>query len=173
MQISLEKGSNEHDEESTLKEIETQRNTNLSKNNNINRNIINRKRPEHCMTERYVENQCETPRRKIVPGNRSYASTTDYGKKKFVVVDSHSKRINRKKFHNSFEKGKSFIKSFPGAKIQELEHYVIPQKPDAQKPDVLVIHTGGSNINFKGITNLNVKRIAEDKYWKEICKFWQ
>ena len=50
---------------------------------------------------------------------------------------------------------------------------MIRQKPDAQKPDVLVIHTGGSNINFKGITNLNVKRIAEDKYWKDICKFWQ
>ena len=49
--------SNEHDDESTLKETETQRNTTLSKNNNIQRNIINRKRPEYCITERYIENQ--------------------------------------------------------------------------------------------------------------------
>ena len=48
---------NEHDDESTLKETETQRNTTLSKNNNIQRNIINRKRPEYCITERHIENQ--------------------------------------------------------------------------------------------------------------------
>ena len=50
--------SNEHDA----------KNTNLVKNNNKQRNITNRKRPTHCITERYAENQCETPRRKIVPG---------------------------------------------------------------------------------------------------------
>ena len=71
--------SNEHDDES-LKEIETQRNANLSQNNNIQRITTNRNRPEHCITEKYIENQRETPRRKIVPANRSYASTTDYGK---------------------------------------------------------------------------------------------
>ena len=53
------------------------------------------------------------------------------------------------------------IKSFPGAKIQELEHCVVPHL-NAQKPDVSVIHIGGNNINFKGIDDTNVKRIAED-----------
>ena len=48
--------SNEHDDESSLKETETQRNTNFSKNN-IQRNIKNRKRPEYFITERYIENQ--------------------------------------------------------------------------------------------------------------------
>ena len=55
--------SNEHDDES-LKEIETQRNTNLSQNNNIQRITTNRKRPENCITEKYIKNQRETPRRK-------------------------------------------------------------------------------------------------------------
>ena len=87
--------SNEHDGES-LKEIETQRNTNVSKNNNIKRIITNRKRPEHCITEKYRENQRETPRRKIVPGNCSYASTTDYGKKIFVVEDNRIKKLTRR-----------------------------------------------------------------------------
>ena len=118
------------------------------------RNITNRKRPEHCITARYIEKQHETPRRKTVPGNRSYASTTDYGKNIFVVGDSHIKRINRKRFNNSFEKAKSFIKSLPGAKIQELEHYVVPQL-NCQMYQ-------GNNINFKGMNNINIKRVAED-----------
>ena len=163
--------SKEHDDESTLKEIETQRNTNLSKNNNIQRNITNRKRSEHCKTEKYIENQREIPRRKIVPGNRSYASTTHYRKNIFLVGDSHIKRINKKRFNNSFEKAKSVIKFFPWAKIQELEHYVVPHL-NAQKLDVSVIHIGGNNINFKGINDINVKRIAEDTI-NIGKKFWQ
>ena len=120
--------SNKHDDESTLKETEAQRKTNLSKNNNIWRNITNRERPEHCIKERYIENQCETSRRKIVPENHSYASTAEYGKNIFVVGDSHSKRITKRRFNNSFEKAfiKSFIKSFPGAIIGESAHYVVP-----------------------------------------------
>ena len=112
--------SNEHDDEFPSKETETQRNTNLSKNNKIHRNITNRKRPEHCITVRHIENQCETPRWKTVPGNFHYASTTDYVKKISVVEDRHIKRINTKRFNNLFEKSKCFIKSFPRAKIQEL-----------------------------------------------------
>ena len=46
--------SKEHDDESTLKESETQRSTNLSKNN-IQRNITNRQRPEHCITDRCIK----------------------------------------------------------------------------------------------------------------------
>ena len=151
--------SYEHDDESTLKETETQINTNLSKNNKIRGNITNRKRPEHCITEMHMENQCETPRRKVVPGNLSYASMTEYGKKIFVARDSHTKRINRKRFNNSFEKDKTFIKSFPGGKIEESEHYVVPHV-NAQNPDVPVVHIGGNNINFEGINDINVKRTA-------------
>ena len=39
-------------------------------------------------------------------------------KKIFVVGDSQIRRINKKEFNNSFEKTKSLIKSFPGAKTQ-------------------------------------------------------
>ena len=72
--------SKEHNDESTLKKTETQRNVNLSTNNNIQRNITNRKRAEHCITEKHIENQCKTPRSEIVPANCSYACIVDYGK---------------------------------------------------------------------------------------------
>ena len=71
-------------------------------NGEIQTNITNRKRPEHCITERYIENQHETPRRKIVPRNCSYTSTTDYGKKIFAGGDIHVKRINKETFNSSF-----------------------------------------------------------------------
>ena len=71
-------------------------------------------------------------------------------KKIFVVGDSQIRRINKKEFNNSFEKTKTLIKSFPGAKTQGLEHYVVPQL-NAQKADVSVIHIGRYIINFKGI----------------------
>ena len=54
---------------------------------------------------------CDKPRRKNAPGNRSYVSTTDYGKKTFVVGDSHIKIINETRFSNSFKKAKPFIKN--------------------------------------------------------------
>ena len=95
---------NERNGKSTLKETEKQRNTNFSKNNNIQRNMTNRKSMEK-----------------------------EYGKNIFAVGDNHIKRINRRRFNNLFEKVKSFV-SFLGAKTEELEHYVVPhlnaQKPD-------------------------------------------
>ena len=74
----------------------------------------------------------------------------------FVVGDSHIKRISRKRFNNSCEK----TKTFQEAKIQELENYIVLHL-NAQKPDVSVLHIGG-NTNFKGINDINVKRITED-----------
>ena len=104
--------SNEHDDTSTSKEAEMQRNSNFYKNNNIERNIENRKRPEHCITERYIENQCKTGRSKTFSGNRSYTSTTDYRKKDICKWRESHKKINRKRFNNLFEKAISFINPF-------------------------------------------------------------
>ena len=54
--------SNEHDDKSTLKETETQRNTNLIKKN-IQRNITNRKKRERCITERYIKKPVENSKK--------------------------------------------------------------------------------------------------------------
>ena len=151
---------NEHDDKS-LKETETQRNAKLSKNNNIPMITSNRKRPSHFITEKYIQNQPKTPRIEILSGNRSYASTTDYGKNIFVIGDSHIKRINRKRFSNSFKKAKSFIKFFPRAKIQKIEHYVVPHLMVKSQMYPLM-HIGDNIIHFKAINDINLKKIAED-----------
>ena len=115
----------------------------------------NKKRPDICTTEKQIRNHRDITRKKVVPGNRSYASSTQYGKKVFVVGDSHLKRINRRKFDYSLSNAKSYIKSFPGAKVEELEHYVIPHL-QYQKPDATIMHIGGNNINYKDLDAIDV-----------------
>ena len=83
------------------------------------------------------------------------------GKKVFVIGDSHLKRINRRKFNNSLKNARSFIKSFPGAKVEELQHYVTPHL-QAQKPDISIIHVEGNNVNLKNLEDINVDEISEN-----------
>ena len=62
----------------------------------------------------------------VVPGNRSHASSTEYGRKVIVFGDSHLERINRKLFSNSLPKCRIHLKYFSGAITQDLEYYVTP-----------------------------------------------
>ena len=62
---------------------------------------------------------------------------------------------------NALSKGNEHLKGKIESYIRELEHYVVPQL-NAQKAGVSVIHIAGNNINFKGINDINVKKIAED-----------
>ena len=52
----------------------------------------------------------------VVPGKRSYAITTKYGRKVIVVLNSHLGGINRKLFSNSLPKCRSCLKYFSGAR---------------------------------------------------------
>ena len=72
--------SNEHDE-STLEETETQRNTNWSKSNSMQRSIADRIKPRALHNRKVYRKPVWNTKRKIVPGNRSYANTTGDGKK--------------------------------------------------------------------------------------------
>ena len=62
----------------------------------------------------------------VVPGNRSYASTTKCGKKVIVLRDlcvwSHLGRINKKLFSNSIPKCRTRLKYFSVARTKYLEY---------------------------------------------------
>ena len=106
------------------------------------------KRPSHCITEKYIRNQKDVRRRtRVVPGQRTYGEATSYGKKVLFVGDSHLRRINRIRLNKSFKNAKAVIKSFSGAKVQDLQHYVIPPLEE-EKPDVAVIHIGSNNASY-------------------------
>lgn len=121
----------------------------------------NQRRPDVCITEKYIQNQVEIRTPKIVPGNRTYASTTKYGKKIMVVGDSHIKRIKRNLFNDSFDNAKSYIKSFSGAKIDDMKYYITPSLKE-QKPDIAILHVGGNDITHKNKENINIDEIARN-----------
>ena len=53
------------------------------------------------------------------------------------------------------------MKSFPGAKVEELQHYLTPHL-ETQEPDISIIHVGGNNINYKNLEDINVDEISEN-----------
>ena len=77
-----------------------------------NSNVIKaNKRPDICITEKYVKNFTPT----TVPGNSTYSGITKRGRKICVVGDSHIKRIKRTDFNKALRHGKAFFRSFSGA----------------------------------------------------------
>ena len=98
----------------------------------------------------------------IVPGNRSYASTTKYGKKVVIIGDSHISRINKKLFNDSLLNCESKVKNFGGATIEELESFIKPYVSPKNLPDGVLIHVGSNDINFKNIEDKKSLTIAEE-----------
>ena len=125
--------------------------TNIKRKEKENKNTHNNKRPQHCITENYIRNQKDIQKRKaVIPGQRTYAETTSYGKKVLFLGDSHLRRINKNRVNNSFKNAKCVIKSFSGAKIDDLQHYAIPPL-EQEKPDIAVIHVGSNNVTYDNL----------------------
>ena len=131
-----------------------------SSNNINNINTQNNKRPNVCITESYLQNQKEVTRKKVVPGNRSYAETSTYGRKILFIGDSHINRINKNRLNQSFQKAKCIVKPFSGAKIEDLTHYIIPNLQQ-QKPDIVVIHVGSNNAAYNKL-HFDPRLLAEN-----------
>ena len=110
-----------------------------------NKYVNNRnKRPQICITENYIKKQ----QQRTVPGNSTYANITKYGKKILVIGDSHIRRIQHHKFNKSFVNARSYVRSFSGAKVEDLKHYVIPSLQE-QQPELAVIHVGSNSLNCR------------------------
>ena len=62
-----------------------------------------------------------------------------------MVGDSHIKRIKRNDFNKELRHDKAFFRSFSGANVKQLRHYIIPTLIDG-KPDATVILVGTNDI---------------------------
>ena len=108
----------------------------------FNANAINvNKRPDICITEKYIKNFTPT----TVPENSTNSGVTKHGRKICVVVDSHIKRIKRNDFNKELRHGKAFFRSFTGANAKQLRHFIIPILVN-DKPDAIVVHVGTNDI---------------------------
>ena len=94
-----------------------------------------------------------------VPGNRSYYSTTKFGKKMCVVGDSHIRRIKRNLFNNLLYGGKAHLNCFSGTNIKRLEHFITLNLVE-DRPDVVIIHVGSNDITHNTVDQIDVKDIA-------------
>ena len=91
-----------------------------------------------------------------VPGNRSYSSTTKFGKKICVVGDSHIRRIKRNLFNNSLCEGKAHLNGFNGANIKRLDHFITPTLVE----DIVIIHVGSKDVTHNTVDQIDVKDIV-------------
>lgn len=53
------------------------------------------------------------------------------------------------------------VKSFSGAKVKDMEHYLIIS-PIEQKPNITVMHTAGNNIYYKNMENVDINKSARN-----------
>ena len=65
-----------------------------------------------------------------------------------MFKDRHTGCINRKIFSDSLPKCSRLLKCFSGGKTKDLEHYV-PRTLNEHKPDIVVVHIGSNNIDFR------------------------
>ena len=130
----------------------------------VKKKIELQRRPLIRTSERYI--QSENRAKPTIPGNRTYASTTKYGKKICIVGDSHVKRIKRKLFNENIQNGNAYVNCFSGATIKRLGHHILPTLHE-DKPDIVLIHVGSNDITHssevdpkevaKGIVDLALK----------------
>ena len=97
-----------------------------------------------------------------IPGNSSYANIVRNGKKIALFGDSITKRVRGKEMNKHLLNGRAFIKSFPGARSKELNHYIVPTIAE-ENPDAVVIHVGTNDLNPKrGRPEKSNQKIAEE-----------
>ena len=94
-----------------------------------------------------------------IPGNRSYSSTTKYGKKICVVGYSHVRRSKRNRFNNSLCEGKAHLNAFSGANIKRVDHFITPNLVE-DRPDIVIIHIGSNYITHNTVDQIDVKDIV-------------
>ena len=62
----------------------------------------------------------------------------------YIIDDSIIKHLDTKRMQNGLQNRKATIKTFPGARINEMKHYVIPTL--ATKPNTLIVHVGTNDL---------------------------
>ena len=99
---------------------------------------------------------------KKVTSNNNLNTVSNGGRKITVFGDSIVKRIRTKEFNKHINTGYAFIKSFPGANAQEINHYVIPTLMN-ESPDVVIIHAGSNNLHTRrGKAEQTIDSIVQD-----------
>ena len=82
---------------------------------------------------------------KFLPGNSTYASVINKGKKIAILSDSLCSGIKLHEFNHYIKNGYAYRKLFLGATIKDLDHHCELSLRD-DKPDACVINIGSNNL---------------------------
>ena len=80
-----------------------------------------------------------------VPGNSSYASILNSGKKVLLLTDSMCGRMNMKRLNSSLDNKSIYRKHFPGATPYDIHHYCTSTLT-LDQPDIAVLHVGTNKV---------------------------
>ena len=98
------------------------------------------------VSNNFPENDSRTfGRRMHVPGNSTYASMAQRGKKVLILTDSMGNGLDVKGMNRALVKKTAFKKVYIGATAEDLEHYCL-RPLQTEKPDICIVHIGTNNI---------------------------
>ena len=127
-----------------------------------------KKRPQ-TIVNRYPENdkfkyekQHSSKHTKTVPGNSSYSSITNKGKKVLLLTDSLCGGIKGEEINPYLKNAHLYRTIHPGAKAEDIEHYCT-RTLKIDKPDMVIINCGTNNIKTQYPYEIykSIKRIVE------------
>ena len=116
-----------------------------------------KRRPNIVITDNYIRPQSIS----TVPGNRTYASMTKYGKKTCIVGDSRIKKVRRNIVNNSIANGNAYLKYFSGAKVRHLDHFIESTLSENQ-PGKVILHIGSNDMTNRNVEDINISTIADE-----------
>ena len=108
--------------------------------------------------EQYEE-PTEQRKARIVPGRRTYSEATKFGKKIFVIGDSHLNRTKMNIFQKLVNGGKTYFNVFRGATTEKFNHYILPTLHENQ-PDVVLLHVVSNDMNNQTKGKINTEQLT-------------
>ena len=110
------------------------------------------KRPTNIINNYPERDDLFIPKRnQIIPGASTYSNITKQGKNICIISDSITQRINMKEFNYYVENANVYKKVFPGATVEEIEHYTV-KILESKNIDAVILNVGINNIKSKHST---------------------
>ena len=117
-----------------------------------------RNRP-HIVTQKYPENNFV--RKPIRPGVNQYNQAVKDGKTTIVFSTSMTKGIKVREFNGDYKTGTARFRRFPGAKVKQMQHYVLPTLLE-DMPEVVLLQCGANDLPTTKINPTPVEIIAKE-----------
>jgi hypothetical protein len=123
------------------------RNVNVKKRATSRAAVKDTRENRSIVTEKYLDNFVP-----FVPGRKSYASALN-GRDVLVIGDSMLQRIRKKEFSDCMHSNQAIFKGFPGANVQKINYYLLPELQENNFKKVIV-HCGTNDLYYRSAEDI-------------------